>query len=944
MKHKFISLTVTSLAVLLLGLTSCNSESKPAHVHTFSSEWTYNNTHHWHDATCGHNVVSDKEEHNIVESIVDGKHQYRCTVCDYHYEEGKAERVYVSNVANELFKGYTYTINPVVIPYDALKNVKYVVEKPSVIEVNDNVALAKEVGNTLVYVYNDEDNDNVRDAEEAFTAMSFTIKEPDPTKSVNVQESASIKVGESLKLTYSATNIESYGMEYGFYSEDESIVTISSGTIKGHKAGKTKVSVSLQGYRAYCEVTVTDLVDDKGLRASAINADETLLLNKGITTSINYEILPSGSCDTLKEVSSNNPDVVKVNSNKSVTALSGGSAVVTLKTTNDKFTRVLVTVKDDVTNEDSYYNNYYKDLEWTDSKDLVNKLHNIISGGVKPLEYNTPNWETNQAADQDLYDYAFVDGVYSSTDILKTNTQAGWQREHAFAASLMTGFSTGIAVKALGRATDFHNLLAASAGANGSRGNKNLGYANPESAEITAKDDCQFTRKAFEPGDEDKGRLARAILYMSVMYNQVENVDVTETWTYKGTDVDTHPGSKTKSLHINVGEQPLQLVEGVVDYSRITLDEFMMPKEVNEPIVNYYRSLIEAEEPTLKDSDYDLFREKAYERYVATSMPYAIGYKDDLLMWNSFPVDYQEMQHNNSIQTYYSAAGKGTQGNRNPFVDYPQLAEYIYGELKNEPGSIKDLTPSYLTLEMDKDELHHYSLDSSKLDAFESGSKPQVDDFNLKAIKYDLSEGILDKSKIQVENYTFTDDDVATGKDIHIYTDKNTLLVHVNVVSESVITFDNCTFSYRPTGDNPKGDYSGSGKNWVADFDGTKFNVTFGQSTSYFQNRKESTNPTSCGVTIGSNSNPVNTLTFESQNSYTDVNAVFFYALTNKDVSIVYKAFVGDTEVLSGTVFSNTPTFYGGVFNKVSGKVKIVFGTEQNKMNGMSFCGIAFNY
>lgn len=45
------------------------------HTHTYSSAWTYDETSHWHKATCGHNFNYDEELH----TIVDGK----CTVCGY---------------------------------------------------------------------------------------------------------------------------------------------------------------------------------------------------------------------------------------------------------------------------------------------------------------------------------------------------------------------------------------------------------------------------------------------------------------------------------------------------------------------------------------------------------------------------------------------------------------------------------------------------------------------------------------------------------------------------------------------------------------------------------------------------------------------------------------------------------------------------------------------
>lgn len=959
-KRKVKTTLTTLLAGLILAVSSCGGDAPSGHTHIFSSQWSYDDHLHWHICEVeGCTVRGSEAFHDYSAWIIDepatedhdGTRHHICNTCSYSHSETykfkepvPAERVYLPNPATSLFKGYTYSLSPIVIPNDAYKNVKYEIADSSILSIENNYVLGKNAGSSLIYAYNDNNDDGSRDNDEPFAVMSFIVKEPEEGKSVTVQDSVTIKVGESKKLTYSQTGIDSFGMEYGFYSEDESICTIASGVVKGHKAGTTRVSVSLKGYRAYCVVTVTNNEDEHGLRASEIKSVDNLVLNKGDSQTLAYEILPLGSVDKLSSITSNNERVVKVNENKSITAINGGSAVVTLTTENNKFTRVFVTVKDNANLGSNYYNNYYGNLTWKNGEDLKAKLHTIISSGVNPLKYgpSPANWESNQVADQDLYDYSFVNAIYNDSSISKISTDDGWQREHAFAASLMTGFSTGTAIKSLGRATDFHNLFAASAGANGSRGNKNLGYVNPESAEYSTKENCAFTRNAFEPNDIDKGRLARSIFYMSVMYDVPNLVDITETWTYRGTDVDAHSG-KTKSLHINSNQQALQVVDGYVDYNRISINEFMYPEdEVNVPYVNYYRDVIRAENPSLETDDYDLFRELAYERYLSTAMPYTIGYFSDLLRWNSHAVDLQEVQHNESVYSYNCTVGGGRQNNRNPFVDYPQLVDYIFGDLKDVGGSINELTPSYLVLNMDKDEIHHYAVESDTIPAFESGSKPTVDDFNIKAIKNDLSEGILDKSKISVEDYTFTDEDVTTGKVITISTDKNTLLVPCKVVSEAVLTFDSCKYSFAPSSGNV-GDYSRDTSDKtkaVANLGGVTFDVTIGNANADLKTKN--TNPP--GITLGSGTSGKEAVSFTliSRNSYVDVDAAFFYAgNTAQAGSFSYTIYVGDVPVCTGTHSGNEVVkTLGGVFSKVSGKIKV----EITGLKGLWFCGIAFNY
>ena len=59
-----------------------------------------------------------------------------------------------------------------------------------------------------------------------------------------------------------------------------------------------------------------------------------------------------------------------------------------------------------------------------------------------------------------------------------------------------------------------------------------------------------------------------------------------------------------------------------------------------------------------------------------------------LMKWHrQDPVSKKEIDRNNGIQQ--------TQGNRNPFIDYPYLAEYIWGEKAGEAVNLSDLITAY---------------------------------------------------------------------------------------------------------------------------------------------------------------------------------------------------------------------------------------------------------
>ena len=98
-----------SPSLLTLGVTSvtCTYNGKSAtyfgitvsaaHEHTFSNEYTSDATYHWHEATCGHDVVSGKERHSFEDTVVPpteetgGYTTHTCKVCGYTYRDGETQ-------------------------------------------------------------------------------------------------------------------------------------------------------------------------------------------------------------------------------------------------------------------------------------------------------------------------------------------------------------------------------------------------------------------------------------------------------------------------------------------------------------------------------------------------------------------------------------------------------------------------------------------------------------------------------------------------------------------------------------------------------------------------------------------------------------------------------------------------------------------------------------
>ncbi len=547
-----------------------------------------------------------------------------------------------------------------------------------------------------------------------------------------------------------------------------------------------------------------------------------------------------------------------------------------------------------------YYDGYYGELTWTDGEDLKEKLHDIISKDVNYLRYTSPNWETNQFADQSIYDYEMVNAVYNNDDIAKTNTQKGWQREHAFVASLMTGVPTGNAVEThQGRAVDWHNLFAGDSSGNQSRSDKNFGYADKKATGYTNTGSYSYDTKTFEPSDEDKGMLARAIFYMGVMYSTEEEETVKFTLNYNDADKATY-GKASTTVHVPVTYKPVTIQEeavgsiNLVSYTKYHYHE----DEATQVLVEQYG----------EDED-------GYGKYVAANCKYAIGHLSDLLKWSELPVNLQEYQHNESVYSHVNSLYGLAQNNRNPFVDYPGLVDYIYGDKQDQAGDLSDLEPSYHYLEMHIDEISHYAIKEATR-AFEVGETFDKESYQLVAVKKDLSETSLPQNADSTQPYTFVESDIGS-KVMIIDTDKNDIKLKVSVEEASL----DYSYIYEYAGDRTDfgtSDYEAgvakpltlAGKGWNA-------------TAAHVANISNRNSP--LGVSIGNGTSKcAEKFTLVSQSEFNNVNAFKFIVNTAAGKTMTLTVKIGDETVKTISITGNSSANITELFELTAAKSGIV--------------------
>ena len=518
----------------------------------------------------------------------------------------------------------------------------------------------------------------------------------------------------------------------------------------------------------------------------------------------------------------------------------------------------------------NHYGNYYGQLKWEDGEDLKAKLHTIISTDVNHLNYNHPNWESNSIADHTLDDFEYLDVIYSENRIFCKNTQKEWQREHAFPASLMTGTLTENAVKTPGRATDFHNLFASASSANSSRGNKNYGVADASAESYENRTTGEgLDGYSFDANTFEPGDIDKGRVSRAIFYMCT---------MYTEDELDPITGINMKGL------------------------------SVQEEAVVYPNQGV----------GYDA---------------YAIGHLSELLDWSdTFDVDYLEMQHNDSVYFHpYSKTGIA-QNNRNPYVDYPELVDYVFGDKQDESGDLQYLKPSTVVLDLEDAGIHHYAIATAKRN-YNYGDTLSKDDLDVVGVTNDFAMSPYQGEYTHTLNeHTFTDED---GRTVEATVEIEGQTIKYSIELDSM---ENCSTYVTLDKTGISNATSNIGVNQSVTHGGVNFtiNVTC-QDTSKAWTLQ---NISAGGFTMGSGTNSATKVVLTTVNSYTVDQAYIRARVNNASSAYNLTIKVGTTTIYTGRVTDkvNWNTF-GGVCDGLTGQVSYIFE------GGTALClhAVAFN-
>ncbi len=704
--------------------------------------------------------------------------------------------------------------------------------------------------------------------------------------------------------------------------EDPSIAKVTKDSsyntralVKAIGLGSTDVTVTYGGQTAIFTINVTPWIEgDKTHVASIAFSEDTKVIQKTSEANPTYqtavEILPSTATNKKISYSSNNPDVATVDENGVVTGLTGGSAIITAVSEDLQKTASMNIVVQDIftTYETDLYAGYYNGLTtWKNGEDLIDKLHDIIRD-YTPLKYD---WDVVRSADEAIDNASALDAMYSAEEILKSEQSNGYNREHAFPASLMTGFSTGEATTQKGRATDYHNLYAAGKSGNSARNNKNYGMADVnEPSYSQSEEGYSSDRLNFEPNDYDKGKASRALFYMATMYNEDVIADVTDSLTFQDDDPNKTGGSK--SVHVVYTQKALQIREEYADYSKITFSKFHYHEDDASQAI--YEQYVTQDTTDLSFEDLLAVEAEAYGEYSTDNCEFAIGGLSDLLSWSSYGISYAEYRRNNVVED--------AQGNRNPFTDYPELINYAYGALKDQPGSLENIRPSEEILDTDSGETIAYRVESYKESAVVDTTYT-AEDINLVAVKSDLSTEPAPEGANLFDSYTFTKADLENSfAYLTIPTTLNTIKIKVKVTEGDISI---CNYQHELTGNSKGGDMKDFTSGNTVTLSEIEWKISWTNASDTDCNPG---NKRKAGVAFGKTNHGVGSITFETTESIENLSAIFILANCASNKTVTYKLYAGATVVKSGsytgTGQDSDPILIGTTFEAKTSVAKIV--------------------
>jgi len=254
--------------------------------------------------------------------------------------------VTVTPETNNVTVGSATQLTATLTPSNATTTLTWTSSDPSVIRVDSNglvAAVGKGKAQVIVKTANDKYafvKFNVSAAQQNVAVESVTLP----------SETNTMYTGDTLQLSATVLPQNATDKSLTWKSYDENIVSVDqNGLLTAKAKGQTVVTVtsnSDQTKYAFTKVTVADksstTVDPTGVTLDRSSLDLTV----GGAATLTATVAPSNATNKAVTWKSNNPSVAVVGQNGTVTALKGGTALITVTTANNLSATCYVSVKD----------------------------------------------------------------------------------------------------------------------------------------------------------------------------------------------------------------------------------------------------------------------------------------------------------------------------------------------------------------------------------------------------------------------------------------------------------------------------------------------------------------------------------------------------------------------------------------------------------------------
>lgn len=182
------------------------------------------------------------------------------------------------------------------------------------------------------------------------SSAEVTVTEKgEEVESVTVKpDSATLKVGETTKLTATVTPAEA-SQDVTWKSDDEKVATVKDGTVTAVGVGKTKITAtSVKDTSKSASATIT--VEDGTVKVESVKVEpKTATVAPSKTVQLKATVAPEGASQEV-EYKSSDEKIATVDKNGLVTGVAVGTATITVTSTDDssKSDTAEITVKEDV--------------------------------------------------------------------------------------------------------------------------------------------------------------------------------------------------------------------------------------------------------------------------------------------------------------------------------------------------------------------------------------------------------------------------------------------------------------------------------------------------------------------------------------------------------------------------------------------------------------------